>query len=87
MVQHFEGFVRMLHIYIIEYALLFSFAFYYHCIHVKTTMSRMLEIKLLLLYINTHTHIYTMMVVNIIKHITVIWLTLRWYMILNIFNY
>ena len=34
---------------IIEYALLFLYAFYYHYIHVcKTTMSRMLEIKLLL---------------------------------------
>ena len=35
----------------------------------------------------TYTHIYTMMVVNIIQHITVIWLALRWYMILNICNY
>ena len=46
------------------------------------------------IYINTHTYIcihthniYTMMVVNIKKHITVIWLALRWYMILNICNY
>ena len=48
------------------------------------------------IYIYEHTHmhthvyihtIYTMIVVNIIKHITVIWLALRWYMILNIRNY
>ena len=41
--------------------------------------------------VHTHTHIYIyiyiIMVVNIIKHITVIWLALRWYMILNICNY